>query len=79
MTATHSVRGPGLADAREPWSTRHPLRSAQRELRRLRAIAFEGSSAATPLILAGVWLAVLAVLVPLVVAFASLVASLMAG
>jgi hypothetical protein len=79
MTATHSVRGPGLADPREPWSTRHPLRSAQRELRRLRAIAVEGRSAATPLILVGVWLAVLVVLVPLLVAFASLVAYLLAG
>jgi hypothetical protein len=79
MTATHSVRGPGLADGREPWSARHPLRSARRDLGRLRSTATEGRSAATPLILVGAWLAVLLVLVPLVVAFATLVARLVVG
>ncbi len=79
MTATHSVRGGGLTESRKPPWARHPLRSAHRELSRLGSVALEGRSAATPLILVGVWLAVLLVLVPLVVAFALLVAYLVAG
>jgi hypothetical protein len=71
-------RGRGRDAARATRPFRHPFRSAGTEIGRLGRLAREGRSAATPLILAGAWIAVLVPLVALVVALSYLAASLAA-
>lgn len=67
---THALR------AMTAGTLRHPIRSAEREAEHLREIADAGESAATPVILIGMWIVVAASLVGLAVTLATLAAYL---
>jgi hypothetical protein len=73
VTAVEQTAGKRLEHAR------HPLRSAEHEVERLKEIAERGESAATPAILTVTWIAMVLPLVAIVVALAFGAAYLITG